>query len=887
MKTMAQNNLWVRVIRIWMACAFLLSAVLPGRAYAQNVSAMALMPAPGQGVILTNDYRPAMLKGMAVDPKDPFKFDFIIGRGDDGLGAQEKKDEYTKLIKYFLAALAVPDTDQWVNLSPYEKDRIIADNFGLTEMGRDLLAQDYLLKQLSASLSNPDSELGKKFWAGVYAKAYEKFGTTDVPTDVFNKIWIIPDKAVVYEKDGTVYILEHHLKVMTETDYLAMKNNTPEGAAAPEGTAAISLAVMREVIIPAVEKEVNEGKNFAPVRQVFSGMLLATWYKIALKESILSKVYGDRSKVKGIDQDPAINQEIYQKYTAAFRQGVVNMIREDTDAYSQELIPRKYFSGGVSQNFAKIISVKSDELSRSEAAQNAAQADIEVVKAKCIASDDSGSPKVLKGNDVSAEDRLFVVKQLLKGRGVVVDDPQRPVLFRGEKGIFENGIVPSTFKRGRSQMGRGLFLTESLSYALKYVGIGNDGSREPRRTNAYLAAVQLNIPIENIPVVDIEDVLIQASKKMSLFRKAFRFWESLGLPNVRIEQRLSDMMIDKIIANRINNAPAYRFFFHGSQGPQDIAIRDPRVLEKGQAIMLDLNDIASPEELKRDTVEFGAAPYAGINGQKFMSIDIAAFQGMYKNANAAPDNAEGAKWQSVVEPSALYNTADNQAPQPLMLLGDDGQPAKDTLDGLRKSWAGQKEVVLYRGIRVAKGAAVQPYYGRSDGRGPMFSTSWKDAVHYGVQPAGIDGQTLRDDDEVVVMQVTIPVENLEKFVREDPYDNQGAAEGAHHIFLFRELNVMHQSLNYRQVRGDVNEIEKMVSSAMADTQPAVKPGTTDAASYGGIDFARANLDLQIKRDGNGVPLPVSQQNLENIRIDGLVPVILDIAPAGGAVLFKS
>ena len=80
-----------------------------------------------------------------------------------------------------------------------EADRIIPDNFGLTEMGRDLLAQDYLLKQIASSLSNPDTDLGKKFWDGVYAKAFNQFGTTDIPTDTFNKVWVTPDTAEVYE----------------------------------------------------------------------------------------------------------------------------------------------------------------------------------------------------------------------------------------------------------------------------------------------------------------------------------------------------------------------------------------------------------------------------------------------------------------------------------------------------------------------------------------------------------------------------------------------------------------------------------------------------------------------------------------------------------------
>ena len=55
---------------------------------------------------------------------------------------------------------------------------------------------------------------------------------------------------------------------------------------------------------------------------------------------------------------------------------------------------------------------------------------------------------------------------------------------------------------------------------------------------------------------------------------------------------------------------------------------------------------------------------------------------------------------------------------------------------------------------------------------------------------------------------------------------------------------------------------------------------------GGINLNSASLDMQIRRDGNGVPLPVSQQNLDNIKIDGLVPVILDIKPALSMPLFS-
>ncbi len=334
-------------LAIILAVAFVVTSLPVIDARAQEITALGLMPRPGTAVSLTSRFNLAYLKGMTIDPKDPFKFDFIVYRGDEQLSRQQKQEQYDKLIKYFLAAMAIPDKDQWVNLSPYEKKWIIPQDFGMTVMGRDLLAQDYLLKQLSSSLTNPDSRLGKEFWDEIYARVYKQFGTTQVPVNTFNKVWIVPDKAVIYEKGNTVYVLSDHLKVMTEEDYLSMKKHgMPQAPGGNTASMEISNQVMREVIIPAIEKEVNEGKNFAPLRQVFSGMLLATWYKRALKQSILSKIYADRKKVKGVDQDPKNNKRIYAQYVKAFKMGVFNMIKEDVDRLTHEVVPRKYFSGG-------------------------------------------------------------------------------------------------------------------------------------------------------------------------------------------------------------------------------------------------------------------------------------------------------------------------------------------------------------------------------------------------------------------------------------------------------------------------------------------------------------------------------------------------------------
>ena len=90
-------------------------------------------------------------------------------------------------------------------------------------MGRDLLAQDYILKQLTASLMYPEDDLGKKFWSRVYQKAEELYGSTDIPLNTFNKIWIVPDQATVYEHEGAAFVIQSHLKVMLEEDYFALE----------------------------------------------------------------------------------------------------------------------------------------------------------------------------------------------------------------------------------------------------------------------------------------------------------------------------------------------------------------------------------------------------------------------------------------------------------------------------------------------------------------------------------------------------------------------------------------------------------------------------------------------------------------------------------------
>ncbi len=336
-----------RSISLIVIFAFILTSVVPYSNASAGQTGLGL-PVPGTMVNLSAAYAPLLIKGLRVHPDNPLLFDFIVDSGN----STHKKDskalraESEKLIKYFLATLTIPEKDMWVNLSPYEQDRIIEQSLGETELGADMLAQDYILKQLTASLLYPEKEMGRKFWDKVYAQARERFGASaSIPINTFNKVWILPDQADIVVRSNTAFVVAGHMKVMLEEDYLAGQKHE---AAGKDNARSQSVAqqIVRDIVLPAIEREVNEGQNFAPLRQIFNSIVLASWYKKNLKEALLNQVYADQSKINGVDvNDKATKEKIYEQYLQAYKKGVFNYIKE-THGPNGKMTPRKYFSGG-------------------------------------------------------------------------------------------------------------------------------------------------------------------------------------------------------------------------------------------------------------------------------------------------------------------------------------------------------------------------------------------------------------------------------------------------------------------------------------------------------------------------------------------------------------
>ena len=391
-----------RLIALFVTVSFILSYYQP--VYGQDFSINQL-PVPGTMVGESVPFTPLALKGLVINLQKPLEFQFIVDTGNGPQDTASVKDQANQLVKYFLAGLTIPEGDLWVNLSPYEKNRMVPEALGQTDLGRDLLAQDYILKQLTASLIYPEKDLGKEFWSKVYARTQARFGTTNVPVNTFNKVWILPDQAQVFEHGAAAYVTKATLKVMLDEDYLALQKHM----IVRNGTDSIGANIVREIVIPEITKEVNTGKNFAPLRQIYQALILAKWYKETIQNGLLDAVYTNKNKVAGVNlNNLAVKEQIYERYLKAYKKGAFNFIKEDPTPGGQ-VVPRKYFSGGFTEMGMKV-------------EPTGKQSNVKWDGAMAVVTEDLQVPELPKDAAMTAEETIERYKRYFEKRGMDIVD---------------------------------------------------------------------------------------------------------------------------------------------------------------------------------------------------------------------------------------------------------------------------------------------------------------------------------------------------------------------------------------------------------------------------------------------------------------------------------
>ena len=285
------------------------------------------------------------LTGMKLDLSNPLRIKFYLNPPAQVARQSLSKVRITRQIEYFLTALTVPESHQWVNLSPLEKNRIITEEFGQTHMGQALLEQDRRLKLLSSFLLNPSSGTGKRFWKALDDRLRQEYGTTDIPMDFAHKVWIVPDRAVFYSRGSEVYLTDAHMKVLLDSDYSLESGRLLSET--QDRVREIFCELFREIVLPFIEREVNIGASFVELRRIYQSMALAAWYKRAVKNGDLTRRYRDRSITEGIAApDPFVPEKVFQRYVRHFSSGAFDRVYEGYDLLTGDVLPRKYFSGG-------------------------------------------------------------------------------------------------------------------------------------------------------------------------------------------------------------------------------------------------------------------------------------------------------------------------------------------------------------------------------------------------------------------------------------------------------------------------------------------------------------------------------------------------------------
>ena len=72
-----------RLITSGILCAFLANSLFLPSASAQEL----ILPVPGTRVALSPSFNPPVLKGIKIHPDNPFRFDFILDKGDQKVPA--------------------------------------------------------------------------------------------------------------------------------------------------------------------------------------------------------------------------------------------------------------------------------------------------------------------------------------------------------------------------------------------------------------------------------------------------------------------------------------------------------------------------------------------------------------------------------------------------------------------------------------------------------------------------------------------------------------------------------------------------------------------------------------------------------------------------------
>jgi RHS repeat-associated protein len=274
----------------------------------------------------------------------------------------------------FLTGLALPESKFWVNLNPWEPDRIIEEDLGTTDVGRIMLEADLAMKRSFSSYENPgNGEMGVQFWDLLEQKKVELMNgimqkhpseirdVDDVQFSPVTRHWIVPDRVEAYENDYEIKIISATLNInsepVSEQSTYTLRDSLTVSDSAKQDLQAVAKEYGRyvkelqeQMILPLVVQDVNQGQNYSELRQIYISLALAQWYKSKGNSQPIFSDFVDSGNLQDLKSKTQWNAiDVYNEYKKSFEEGDYRYWKNSTYQQGDATVIESilYIGGGV------------------------------------------------------------------------------------------------------------------------------------------------------------------------------------------------------------------------------------------------------------------------------------------------------------------------------------------------------------------------------------------------------------------------------------------------------------------------------------------------------------------------------------------------------------
>ena len=334
-----------------------------------------------QDVVGGVDLRSARLTYVAVS-SDPgsdeqwLRYVVRMTEGQDSVPVSGLEDLTEPSLACFLTGLALPNEAFWVNLNPWEPDRVIDEGLAGTDVGRIMLEADLQMKRDFCKYEDPaESDVGIRYWQLLDEKQEElvRESMREYPGQIRDagnvlfqattRHWIVPDHVTAYGDGDEVYVVDASLDIYSEPVYehstfrivgqsesslsTACRGSLAEAA---KEYGRYAREVEEQLVLPLVVGEVNSSSRYHDLRQVCFSLALAQWYKERFADVGVLSGLVNSSSLSGLQSEETWNpMDVWEEYVKSYEEGEYHYEQETSHREGAFVVveTRVYSGGGV------------------------------------------------------------------------------------------------------------------------------------------------------------------------------------------------------------------------------------------------------------------------------------------------------------------------------------------------------------------------------------------------------------------------------------------------------------------------------------------------------------------------------------------------------------